>query len=665
MKEISHNIIIMEKFLNNDDLIKNTPVDHTHINNKLYAGSNKNRKYINHNQWHRLHKPNRYIIGISSEKINNTNFNQAKIKKMDPNMLYKVEPSLTHALLVNNFEILSINNVLNIVNFGALTELNKELETFLIKNHTIINWNRIINNTLLINFIINLSDNNEFIKIYKNIGNGCIGYLLDNNNFNLDKIDKLLSCKKSECYLKFPITIIALDTITHAKSDETLIKMYDLFKKHNIDFDMLGNHRNVLLYYIRYYINTEDNLIKYFINAGCDVNLTDSYLNNCGHYVFFRNNLSEEILKLILSKIDDINYQNYNGYSILYYIIKSNTWEKYKDILATKSINLFSKSKAVYDIAPKEFLEFVKQKYNVDNILKLKNIEILDVNIGDYQYSTTFMYKPNILLIMYSIYNLLDTNDELGIPFYPDKLQINIKKNYENHTFNQYMNNPDTLLAFKIIPHLHIVWFDDNNYFIAEKFYEAINNTIAKNKKFIVIYLVVSLDIDLLHANMLILDVVKKTIFHFEPYGYIPKNQKLYEQLGSKLESIIKDFKYISPMKFAPKKSYQTISNEHDYNNMKTTDKQGYCASWCLWFIELYINNNKYDIKTLIEKSIKKLINNKYSINEHIRNYANYRTNLMNDTLLYCGLNYTNLNDANIIDNPIVIDCFKNIYKLL
>ena len=56
----------------------------------------------------------------------------------------------------------------------------------------------------------------------------------------------------------------------------------------------------------------------------------------------------------------------------------------------------------------------------------------------------------------------------------------------------------------------------------------------------------------------------------------------------------------------------------------------GFCLAWCMWFVEFYIENisnnllSDSNLKLLIHKVMKRIINNGYLLSEYIRNYANY-----------------------------------------
>lgn len=98
--------------------------------------------------------------------------------------------------------------------------------------------------------------------------------------------------------------------------------------------------------------------------------------------------------------------------------------------------------------------------------------------------------------------------------------------------------------------------------------------------------------------------------------------------------------------------------------DLKVGDPKGFCCAWCFWFIELYINNSKYDLKSLINKSIKKLINTKYTFIDHIRNYANYLNNKMVELLLEYNIPNKYINNLLLQENYIISILDNISYKL-
>jgi hypothetical protein len=199
--------------------------------------------------------------------------------------------------------------------------------------------------------------------------------------------------------------------------------------------------------------------------------------------------------------------------------------------------------------------------------------------------------------------------------------------------------------------HFRIFWADENNYIISPKIGEAIRN-IFKFKKYVFIILGISNQF-LGHANVLIFDRDKKLIIHFEPHGKINSYVgKLYETLKNIFKKELKGFKYIAPIEYLPLDTYQSMYDSESPYISKVGD-QGYCSVWCFWFIELYINNNKYDLKSLVNKSIKKLINTKYTFIIHIRNYANYLHNKAEELLIEYNIPSTFINNLSLEDKYI------------
>jgi hypothetical protein len=205
--------------------------------------------------------------------------------------------------------------------------------------------------------------------------------------------------------------------------------------------------------------------------------------------------------------------------------------------------------------------------------------------------------------------------------------------------------------------YFRIFWADENNFVISSKIGEAIEN-IFKFKKYVFIHIYIFNQF-MCHGNVLIFDRDKKLIIHFEPHGEITNYVgKLYETLKNIFIKELKSFKYITPMEYLPKDAYQTMDGYGRSLYISKVGDQGYCSAWCFWFIELYINNIKYDLKSLVEKSIKKLINTKYTFIDHIRNYANHLNNKMVELLLEYNIPNKFINNFSLED--IFIDKILN-----
>ena len=141
-----------------------------------------------------------------------------------------------------------------------------------------------------------------------------------------------------------------------------------------------------------------------------------------------------------------------------------------------------------------------------------------------------------------------------------------------------------------------------NNYFIPNKAKKAIQKCKRKNIRFIMCSLEIKHgEIQLSHYNILIIDLFKKSIERFEPYGWILPYSKninnFIKQIAlNKLD--LDNYKYLSPENISQKIGIQVIADS--YNGM--------CITISLLYLHLRIFNPNMRQKTLINKllSLKK-----------------------------------------------------------
>lgn len=459
------------------------------------------------------------------------------------------------------------------------------------------------------------------------------------------------------------------------------MELLEMFKKYKADFkNTLSYKSNIIISYLKRLDRNDklaqknDDIILFLIDNGVDVNTYDYNLFTLAHYVFSRASFfSEKIKRYILEKTNDLTIQNVNGDTILHYIVNNDNWEIYQDILEKKPMDIFvrnklnfsvlkiikeiNKNKNDYENIINKFLLMIAKSYKyiskskdeleiiIKKILKKKNsvpkeFEYNDIRITEYSYADHNIFSSLLTSITIHYFSILSNYDELGIPYYPDSnpdIFKNMTTNFQNQYFNGYFNESFdgkfVLTNFKELQNFKIFWCDENNYLIPPDLDKAINYTFDLGKKYIVIFISIQNEY-LAHANILLIDNYKKKIYHFEPHGlqtfYIGK---LYETLNDYFKKVLPNYEYLKPTKFLPINGYQTLSDESNIFTKKIGDQSGYCAAWCEWFVELYLQNKNYPIDKLVSKSIKKLINYKYSILEHIRNYANHIQKLSNQVI--------------------------------
>ena len=141
------------------------------------------------------------------------------------------------------------------------------------------------------------------------------------------------------------------------------------------------------------------------------------------------------------------------------------------------------------------------------------------------------------------------------------------------------------------------------------------------------------------HSNILIFDFKNRTCERFEPYGFSTDDTKF----DTKMRNLLKkkfNIKYLKPLK---DEDFQE-TEEHEISISAKTAKQisgdpgGYCAAWCIWYVDLRVKNPELTREELVEKINKKLKKLETSVRTLIRNYANYLIRVRGGVLTKKGL---------------------------
>ena len=560
------------------------------------------------------------IIIIKLLKSNNINFINKYLKYINLDILHNNKNVIKFCIETTNFELVKI-----------IYKIYKTTKKYSLLNNILVYYK---NNNIKVNL--------ELIKFLIKIDKKIVRDFCDNNNSNHN-----------------------VPTIAYASLNNNL-ELLNILKKAGIIF--YHEKFNILNFYYNKAKEINNDIVLYLLNNNININICDNELWLTAHYVFFNPELfSLEVKKIILEKTNNINIQNTLGNTPLHYLVHNDNIDNYQDILIKKELDIFIKNKGLYtplslaelkkqnlmDIAVKSFIyhininnksvKFTPEKAK-DYILKNKttiynknnNTNDNDIIIGDYNFVNYNKSRANSINIHLYIIILLQKYNILGVPYLPDnKIITEYKdKKFDNLTFNNHKKDILKYLYYsEELMYFRIYWADENNYIITPKIGEAIEY-VFKFKKYVFVIICIFNDF-LSHANVLIFDRDKKLIIHFEPHGKINSYVgKLYETLKNIFKKELKGFKYISPIEYLPINAYQSMYENNYAYDLKVGDLKGYCCFWCFWFIELYINNNKYDLKSLVNKSIKKLINTKYTFIIHIRNYANYLNNKAGELLL-------------------------------
>lgn len=164
--------------------------------------------------------------------------------------------------------------------------------------------------------------------------------------------------------------------------------------------------------------------------------------------------------------------------------------------------------------------------------------------------------------------------------------------------------------------------FDTTNgdYYFPDKMKTAIKKCAKKNNVRIV-YFTLSLivdDGDLMHANIVLIDLKKKTIERFEPHGCASIYKPSYVNTFFK-KYVLKMFKmkqYIPPSKISSKVGIQKIADAYD----------GMCVTISMMYLQMRIMNLNLPPKKIVEHFTKM---NKKKLIKIILKYAKYIENVL------------------------------------
>jgi hypothetical protein len=188
--------------------------------------------------------------------------------------------------------------------------------------------------------------------------------------------------------------------------------------------------------------------------------------------------------------------------------------------------------------------------------------------------------------------------------------------------------------------------------FFPDNFNETIKNFINdKSKQFFVIPIGIELS-NGAHANILLYDKTTNELERFEPFGkdfppnFNYQNKLLDEQLYNYFMNFFPDMKYFSPLDYQDKIGPQLVDTYEMKKNKNIGDPGGFCAAWCLWYIDNRIKNISIDRKLLIGKLINNAKLKNILLRQIIRNYSKNITDIRDNYLLKVDININDwLND--------------------
>ena len=481
------------------------------------------------------------------------------------------------------------------------------------------------------------------------------------------------------------------------------IDICDKLYKKGIDIneqDIIGN--TILHYAIKH---KDINLYKNFYKL-IDINLINIDGDDILHYLL--NNIFEnyDIYDIdYLIKNSNVNSQDINGNTSLFKLIKLNIWEKYYSILEKKKLKIFLKNHddiCIYD--------YIKNKYNFDKFIDLISnsyyylIEINKLNIFKNEWkelcnNTTkniciekikkyiIEHKKsypqenrayNINLLSNNINFITFTGITLDIVcglIYILKKYNNVKtsltKNFifNDELYNYYVSNGIVKNYDFDFLNFEILWIYQK-IFYPTTLKKLINDFLNDDKYR---YLIIPVGIELSngsHSNILLYDKKTNDMERFEPNGKdnpinFNYNPKLLDEILIKyFKQFIPHINYLNPSYYQEKIGPQMLDTIETKKNKYIGDPNGFCASWCLWYVDNRIFHDDIDRKYLIKKLLNYSKINNITIRQLIRNYSKHITDVRDG---YLNKQKKNINDwlNDNYDKKTFDNIIKNITNIL
>lgn len=496
--------------------------------------------------------------------------------------------------------------------------------------------NKDVSDITFIDICIDIINKNDDIKNVEIILS-CISYIY--HGFSHDKyniLNKLCVMINNDKYL--------LNILEYININNNQELLPDLTHTLCIDY-LLGNDRYEVLDYIldkvEYikFINNGKNSIFELVHYIKDIETDKKKL--------LINILMNIMIKSNIFKIRDI----YNNNLLLIIIEKFNL----EPTIINKIINNNTFDIYENNIYQKSIYSLIKNKYS-NNSLILNTKDVIDIKGTINFKGIKELLKKTVIGVFNSdsLHNMIYTT--IIANKYKNFIlpQININKKINDINFINNSNNNKsiihTLLWYKMnfyecSNHI-IIWNNINNYFIDPDLIpylqKVINNKHLNNS---IIYIKLSIiisDINVRHANLLIIDIDKKSIARFEPYGeiYYESTLKLDNMIINEICNKLDGYKYNLIQSYP---GFQSKSDELNENCNTYGDPEGYCLAWCYLFLEIKLLNCNIDNLNII-KLINNYVNNQFEkdfkINTNdnkymifIRYYSNRLDHLKNKLL--------------------------------
>ena len=552
---------------------------------------------------------------------------------------------------INYDDMKAVRFIINNTNFVREIINNQEKEYGLTALHQciVLNHNDIISKLIdnITNMDINLADY---------LGNTPLHYSIIEKNYQITELLMKHNLFYSETNMNGNTALhIFLDEDINLNSSNHLNILIKLIE--NTDINIINMNGFTVLHYIAMKkLFTIPQIKEILTNGKTHMNLFIT--NKDGLNVLDMVNNTEGI------KDEFINIAIDSYYNILKNI-KSNDkiyipWEKYcaTDDLVNllKTINKKNSNKDT-----KYYCKEHIKKLILENKQSIPTYKELNLNIDTGYYTEGCFYTGSTIDILFGLLYLYNNYNCTLLLEYP----LTKNKEIENYYIKMGLN-----YSFKMeFSNIEIVWSFMKIIYTTN--FDSILLSRIKNAQFIVIPLGIEVSNGShsgSHSNMIIIDIDNKTIERFEPNGMNPPRGFYYNPsllnttLMNKFNSLLPDYKFLSPEDFLPNIGFQMYETIEENKCKKIGDPNGFCAVWCVWWAQQRLTNNEVKPKILAEELIKHMKFSNKSFKKLIRNYSMNIVKIRDEYLKKYDINIDDWMVGNY-DEEIINNLEKNILE--
>lgn len=454
-----------------------------------------------------------------------------------------------------------------------------------------------------------------------------------------------------------------------------------------IHYTILEHHYAILDYIFNYYtvnntrhnVYTEDINTRDIVDKFIDPNIVNIDGLTIVHLLLYLYTTTyNKYIKLVLP-LARLNYQDNTGNTIMHIMVEKNLWHDYIPYLQRKKINIYIRNNAGRTIMDMvlvkdhdKFVDMISQSYynylqkHENNWLlkwqnKCSHSELDERKCLQYIKSDIINRKMSIPMKINKRLIIIEQNEIVNNTTFTGSL-LDVICGYKylvmrhQHTatlFSPSLSSSDTVnhsLEITDNPHQYIInfeirWIYQKLYFPVEIETVIANIINSKDARYIIIPIGIILS-NGNHSNSLYYDIAEQTLERFEPHGsgypykfnYNPDffDELLHNKFNSMLSNIYQKkltVKYYRPKRYLPKIGFQTFENIEMNINKNIGDPNGFCAVWCIWYLDYRLQYPALKPYTIIKNLMTDIKMNHYSYRTIIRNYSKKITDLRDNFL--------------------------------